>query len=164
MLDPFKDNLFTADNWNKGGNFSVTLGMSLNSLFPFTKEGQQRKDMEASIQIQNIRLAQMIQETELEIFNKLASLNKTLTSREAQKAAVDLAEQSYRLTEEAYRAGLQDFQSVRSASLALEQARLQLSTQQYSYLNDLIDLEYSIGVPFGTLSSFGTFSNIGSKK
>jgi len=156
LLDPFNDNLFTGDNWNKGGNFSVTLGVSINSFLPFTREGQQRKDMEASLQIQNIRLAQTIKETELEIFTKLASLEKILTTVEAQKGAVDLAEQSYRLTEEAYRAGLQDFQSVQSVALALDQAKLQLLTQQFNYLNDLLDLEYSIGVPFGTLSSFGS--------
>ena len=156
MLDPFKESLFTADNWNQGGNFSVTLGMSFNSLLPFTKEGQQKKDMEANIQIQNIRLAQMIRDTELEIFSKIISLDRIRTSAEAQTAAVNLAEQSYRLTEEAYRAGLQDFQSVQSAALALEQSRLQLFAQQFNYLNDLIDLEYSIGVPFGTLSNMGS--------
>ena len=153
LLDPFKDNWFKRENWNKGGNFSITLGMSFNSLFSFTKEGQQRKDMEAGIQIQNIALAQTIRETELEIFTKINSLEKTRTTAEAQQAAVDLAEQSYRLTEEAYRAGLQDFQAVRNASLAFDQAKLQLLTQQFNYLNDLIDLEYSIGVPFGSLSS-----------
>jgi outer membrane protein TolC len=130
--------------------------MNFNTLFSFTKEGQQRKDMEANLQIQNIRLAQVIRETELEIFTKLASLEKILSTAEAQKTAVDLAEQSYRLTEEAYRAGLQDFQSVQSASLALDQAKLQLLREHYNYLNDLIDLEYSIGVPFGTLSSIGS--------
>jgi outer membrane protein TolC len=169
MLDPFKDNWFSGDNWNKGGNFSITLGMAFNSLLGFTKEGQQRKDMEANIQMQNVRLAQTIRETELEIFTKLASLEKNQTSAEAQSAAVDLADLAYRLTEEAYRAGLQDFQAVQSAALALNQAKLQLLTQQYNYLNDLIDLEYAIGVPFGTLSSFGTVGsvetlNIGSSK
>jgi outer membrane protein TolC len=164
LLDPFKDTLIDIDNWSKGGNFSVTLGMNFNGLFPFTKEGQQRKDMEASIQIQNLRLVQMIRETELEIFTKVNSLDKLKTTVDVQKAAVDLALQSYRLTEEAYRAGLQDFQAVRSAALALEQARLQLLTQQFNYLNDLIDLEYAIGVPFGTLSSTATSSNIGSEK
>jgi outer membrane protein TolC len=159
-LDPFKDNLFSTDNWNKGGNFSVTLGMSLNNFLPFTKEGQQRKDMEANLQIQSIRLAQMVRETELEIFTKLASLEKIRTSAEAQKNAVNLAEQSYRLTEEAYRGGLQDFQAVQSASLALSQARLQLAQVNFNYLNDLIDLEYSIGVPFGTLSTFPAISSI----
>jgi len=153
ILDPFQDNLFNADNWNKGGNFSVTLGWSLNSLFPFTKEGQMRADMEANMQIQNIRITQIIRETELEVFTKVNSLEKIRTTAEVQQSAVELAELSYKLTEEAYNAGLQDFQAVRSAALALEQAKLQLLTQQFNYLNDLIDLEYSIGVPFGTLSS-----------
>jgi len=156
MLDPFSDGLFNMDNWNKGGSFSITLGINFNGLLPFTKEGQQRKDMEASLQIQNLMLTQMIRETELEIYTKVNSLEKIRATADAQQAAVDLAEQSYRLTEEAYRAGLQDFQSVQSAALALEQAKLQLSTQQFNYLSDLIDLEYSIGVPFGTLSNTGS--------
>ena len=150
-LDPFKESWFNGDNWNRGGNFNITLGMNLNGLFPFTKEGQQRKDLEAGIQVQNIMLAQKIRETELEIFTTVNSLEKTRTTAEVQQAAVDLAEQSYKLTEEAYQAGLQDFQAVRNASLAYDQAKLQLMTQQFNYLNDLIDLEYAIGVPFGTL-------------
>ena len=158
MLDPFKDNWFSADSWNKGGSFSVSLGMTFNNFFSFTKEGQQRKDMEAGILIQNIMLAQSIRDTELEVFTKINSLEMIRTSAEVQQAAVDLAMLSYNLTEEAYRGGLQDLQSVQNAALALEQAKLQLLTQQFNYLNDLIDLEYSIGVPFGTLSSNGTLS------
>ena len=156
LLDPFKESWLNGDNWNKGGSFSITLGMSLNSLFPFTKEGQNLKDLDAGIQIQNITLAQQIRATELEIVTKVNSLEKTRTTAAAQQAAVDLAQQSYNLTEEAYRGGLQDFLSVQGAALALEQAKLQLLTQQFNYLNDLIDLEYSIGVPFGTLSNNGS--------
>ena len=164
VLDPFKDSWFTGDNWSRGGNFSVTLGWSINSLFPFTKEGQQRADIDAGIQIQNIMLAQTIRETELEVFTKINSLEKIRTTKEAQKAAVDLAQESYRLTAEAYRAGLQDFQAVQGAILALDQAKVQLLAQEFNYFNDLIDLEYAIGVPFGTLSSNKTLSSIGSEK
>jgi len=153
QLDPFKDTWFSGDSWNRGGNFYVTVGMNFNGLFPFTKEGQQRKDMDANIQIQNIQLAQMIRDTELEIFTTVNSLEKIRTTAEASQAAVDLASQSYKLTEEAYKAGLQDFLTVQNSSVALEQAKLQLQTQQFNYLNGLIDLEYSTGVPFGTLSS-----------
>ncbi|AEF82095.1 TolC family protein [Leadbettera azotonutricia] len=153
MLDPFKDKLFTTDNWNKGGTFSVTLGMSLNSLLPFTKEGQSLKDMDNNVRSLNIGLAQAIRGTELEIYNKVNSLEKTRTTAEAQKLTVDMAQQSYQLTEEAYRAGLQDFLEVQNAALSLNQAELQLLTQQFNYLSDLIDLEYATGVPFGTLSS-----------
>ena len=164
MLDPFKDDLFTGDNWNGGGNFSVTLGMNFNSLFPFTKEGQQRKDLRAGIQVQNIMLGQTVRETELEIYTKLVSLENVLETVEAQKAAVNLAVEAFRLTEQAYRAGLQEYQAVQGASLALDQARLQLLTQQFNYLNDLIDLEYAIGVPFGSLSSIGNSGSVGSTR
>jgi len=162
IRDPFKDSWVNGDYWNKGGNFSVTLGMNFNGLFPFTTEGQQRKDMDANIQIQSITLAQMVRDTELEIFTTVNSLEKIRTTAQAQQAAVDLAQQSYNLTEEAYRGGLQDLLSVQNAALALEQAKLQLLTQQFNYLNGLIDLEYSTGVPFGTLSSAGTVSSAGS--
>ncbi|HCC37978.1 MAG TPA: TolC family protein, partial [Treponema sp.] len=73
-------------------------------------------------------------------------------SAEAQAQTVSLAERSYRLTEEAYRAGLQDLLQVQNAEQSLRQARVSMLEQQFNYLNGLIDLEYSIGVPFGTLS------------
>jgi len=159
QLDPFENSWFNRDHWSGGGNFSITLGMNFNGLFPFTREGQQLKDMDAALQMQNIRLAQTIRETELEVFTKINSLEKILTTMEVQQTTVNLAEESYRLTEEAFRAGLQDFHAVQNAALALDQAKLQLLREQFNFLNDLIDLEYSLGVPFGTLSSDGTLSN-----
>jgi hypothetical protein len=42
---------------------------------------------------------------------------------------------------------------VQTAALALDQARLLLLTPLFTYLNDLIDLEYAVGVPFGTFIS-----------
>jgi len=160
MSDPLRDSWLDSDNWNRlgqaGGALSITLGMNFNGLFPFTREGQQIRDMEAAMQIQNIRLAQTIRETELEIFTMINSLERIRTTVEVQQATVELAEESFRLTEEAFRAGLQDFQVVQNAALALDQARLRLLTEQFNYINYLIDLEYSLGVPFGTLSGNGS--------
>jgi outer membrane protein TolC len=152
-LNPWSNNWFKNANWNGGGNFSITLGYSLNTLFPFTKEGQALKDMDNQLRTLYIYMAQTIMGTELEIYNKVNSLQRTQATAEVQRAAVELAELSYSLTEEAYRAGLQDLQTVQNSALALRQARAQLLVQQFNYLNDLIDLEYAIGVPFGTLIS-----------
>ena len=156
MGDPLQDTLTDTDNWQDRGNFSITLGMNLNGLFSFTREGQQLRDMEAALQMQNIRLAQTIREKELEIFTMINSLERIRTTVEVQQATVYLAEESYRLTEEAFRAGLQDFQVVQNAALALDQARIRLLTEQFNYINYLIDLEYALGVPFGTLSGNGS--------
>ena len=152
IADPWKDNWGDRDKWMKGGTFSIGLQWKLNNLFPFTKEGQGLKDLDSQIRIANIGLAQTIQGTELEVYNTVLGLEKTQVSIEARNQTVELARRSYNSTEEAYRAGLQDFNSVQNAEEALRQARLGVVQQQFSYLNGLIDLEYAIGVPFGTLS------------
>jgi outer membrane protein TolC len=151
IADPWKDNWGDGDKWRKGGSFSFGLQWKLNNLFPFTKEGQGLKDVDNQIRTANIGLAQAIQGTELEVYNTVMGLEKTQASIEARSQTVELARRSYDSTEEAYRAGLQDFNSVQNAEEALRQARLGVVQQQFSYLNGLIDLEYAIGVPFGTL-------------
>jgi outer membrane protein TolC len=151
--DPWKDSWSDSDLWRKSGSFTVTLGVRLHSLIPFSPDFQAVKNMDDQIKITNVGLAQMIQGTEIEIYNTVLSLDKTRITAEAQTQTVDLAERAYRLTEEAYRAGLQDLLQVQNAELELKQAKVSMLEQQFNYLNGLLDLEYAIGVPFGTLSS-----------
>jgi outer membrane protein TolC len=151
--DPWNDSWGNRDFWQRGGSFSIALGWSLNGLFPFTKEGQGIKNLDNSIKSASIGLTQMIQATETAIYNTVLSLEQIRTSAEAQRLTVELAEQSYRLTEEAYAGGLQDQAEVQNAELALYRARVQMLEQQFNYLNKLIELEYAAGIPFGTLST-----------
>jgi outer membrane protein TolC len=164
IRDPWKDSWGDGDNWQKGGTFSISLQWKLNNLFPFTKEGQGLKDTDNQLKALNIGLAQMIRGTELEIYNTALSLEKTRNSIEARNQTVELARQSYESTEAAYRGGLQDFNSVQNAEEALRQARMGVVAQQFSYLLGLIDLEYAIGVPFGTLSGGAAVSGASSSE
>jgi len=151
--DPWKDSWFgSKDDWRNSGSLTVALGVRLHSLIPFSTDFQSIKSLDDQIKTANIGLTQMINAAEIEIYNTILSLERTRTSTEALAQTVSLAEQSYRLTEQAYRAGLQDYYQVQSAQQSLNQARVQMLEQQFNYLNSLIDLEYSIGVPFGTLS------------
>jgi outer membrane protein TolC len=155
LMGPWENSWFDGDNWNRSGAFSITFSMSLNSFLPFTKQGQSLKDTGNALSALNIGLAQAIRGTEIEIYNTILSLEQSKTLAESQAATVALAERSYRLTEDAYRAGLQDLLQVQSADLSRRQARVQMLEQQFNYRTGLIDLEYSIGVPFGTLSKGG---------
>jgi outer membrane protein TolC len=159
IKDPWKDSWFDSkDDWRNGGSLSIMLGWKLDSLLPFggafynNKGGQGVKDVDANIQNKSIDIAAQIRSTEIEVYNSVLTLEKTRVSAETQQKTIDLAERTYRLTEQAYRAGLQDFLQVQNAELSLRQARVQMLEQQFNYLNGLIDLEYSIGAPFGTLS------------
>ena len=156
LKDPWKDPWFDSkDNWRNSGSLTLSLGLRLHSLLPFSQDFQAIKNLDDQIRIANIGLAQMIRGTEIEVYNTVLSLEKTRSSTQALERTVNLAERSYRLTEQAYQAGLQDLFQVQSAELSLRQARVQALEQYFNYLNGLIDLEYSIGVPFGTLSSRG---------
>jgi len=150
--DPWKDSWGDSDLWRKSGGLTIALGLRLHSLIPFSTDFQGIKNLDDQIKTAAIGLAQMVQGTEIEIYNTVLSLERTRRSAEAQAQTVSLAEQSYRLTEQAYQAGLQDLFQVQNAEQSLRQARVQMLEQQFNYLNGLIDLEYSIGVPFGTLS------------
>jgi outer membrane protein TolC len=152
--DPWKDAWFEdMDKWKQqSGSFRITFGFRLNGLLPYSTENQGLKSLEDQLTIANIGLSQMINGTEIEVYNTVLSLEKTRINTQALSETVSLAEQSYRMTEMAYRAGLQDYFQVQNAEQSMRQARVQLLEQQFNYLNGLIDLEYSIGVPFGTLS------------
>jgi outer membrane protein TolC len=80
-------------------------------------------------------------------------LEKTRTTAEAQRLTVQLAERTYRLSMTAYQNGLKTWLDVQNDELALRQARLGGLQQNYSYLMGLLDLEYALGVPFGSLSA-----------
>jgi len=138
---------------NVSSQFTIMLGVRLHSLIPFSTDFQGIKNLDDQIRTANIGLAQMINGTEIEIYNTVLALERARISAETQAQTVALAEQSYSLTEQAYRAGLQDYFQVQNAEQSLRQARVQLLEQQFNYLNGLIDLEYSTGVPFGTLTT-----------
>jgi len=150
--DPWKDSWFNKDYWTDRGSFSLTLGVRLHSFLPFSTDTQAIRNIEDQINTASIGLAQLVHGTQIEVYNTVLALERTRVNTQAQVQTVGLAEQSYRLTEQAYRAGLQDYFQVQNAEQSLRQARVQLLEQQFNYLNGLIDLEYSIGVPFGTLS------------
>jgi outer membrane protein TolC len=140
-------------NWNKSGQFTLSVGMRVHSLIPWSPDYQGVKKMEDQIKTANIGLAQMIQGTEIEVYNTVLALERTRLTAETQAQTISLAERAYTLSMQAYRAGLQDNLQVQNAELELKQAKVSMLEQQFNYLNGLIDLEYAIGVPFGTLTS-----------
>ncbi|MDR0501977.1 MAG: TolC family protein [Treponema sp.] len=153
IKNPWKDSWFSSDDWMTSGSFTISIGVRLHSLIPWSADYQGIKNLDDQIKTANIGLGQLIRGTEIEIYNTVLSLERTRVSAQAQEQTIALAQQSYNLTEQAYQAGLQDLFQVQNAEQSLRQARVQMLEQQFNYLNGLIDLEYSIGVPFGTLSS-----------
>jgi outer membrane protein TolC len=109
--------------------------------------------MDDSIKTLSISIAQAEQGTELDINNKAYSLEQIRGNIEAQRATAELAERTYTATLTAYNNGLQSLLQVQNAELQLRSTRLNLYQQESNYLQGLIDLEYAIGAPFGSLAA-----------
>lgn len=151
LSDPWKNEWFNGSNWTPGGALTIGLRFSLDNLLPFGKGAQGVKDINDSVTDLNTKLLQLTQQTTIEIYNTVLSLEQIRSQAEVQKLTVDLAERSYRLTEQAYRGGLKQLLDVQSAEEDLRKARLDMLRRNIDYLKGLLDLEYAIGVPFGTL-------------
>ena len=150
--DPWKDSWFNGDDWTQSGSLTISLGIQLHNLLPWASDRQAVKDIDDNMRSLNIGLAQAIRATELEIYNTVLSLQKAQTQIAALQKTVELAQRSYELTEQAYRAGFQDLLQVQNAEQELNKAKVGVLSQNFTYLQGLLDLEYAIGVPFGTLS------------
>ena len=55
------------------------------------------------------------------------------------------------MTKDAYNHGSRDLLSLQTASDSLLNARTDLAQQEYTLITKIINLEYTLGVPFGSL-------------
>ncbi|MDA8425774.1 MAG: TolC family protein [Treponema sp.] len=164
MGDPFTDDL-TKGSWPMNANgawqqisgmFRATLSFRLNGLLPQSQEAQRLRDMRDAVEKTRAGLAQAIRGSEVEIDSIVRRLQKSRDSRAALELNVGLARHAYDLTEEAYKAGSKDLLEVQSAELQLRSAQLQVLSEKFTYVTGLLDLEYAVDLPFGTLSKEGS--------
>lgn len=151
-LDPFKDSWLDSDNWKqRSGMFRATLSYRLNGLVPVTKEAQGLVELDENREKLRMALAQTIRGMETEVDSIVLRLDKARRSIDALQLNVELAERAYTLAEEAYRSGAKDLLDVQNSELELRKARNEVLKEKFNYLTGLLDLEYALGLPFGTL-------------
>jgi len=153
LSDPWGNSWFEGDNWKqRSGMLRMTLGFRLNGLLPPSKEALGLVDLDDNVRKLNAALALTIRGSELEIDSLLLKLAKSKSGIATLGLNVELAGKAYSLSEEAYRAGAKDILDVQNQELELRKAQLEVLKEKFNYLTGLIDLEYAVGVPFGTIS------------
>ena len=147
MNDPFEDDWFedVEEDWvQRNGMFGVTLALSLDQLLPFSQSWVSIADSKDSIRQMQTNLSQAIRGAEMEIANIIMNLEKSAESIETLKMNVQLAERAYNMAEEAYNAGTRELLEVKEAEDELNNARIKVLEEKYSYTTGLLDLEYAL--------------------
>jgi outer membrane protein len=139
-----------TNDWTDGGQFSITLSMSLDSFFPWSRTKEQIDSVEDRIALQR----NLLQETIMSHRNTVQTLRRNITQSgdaiETLRLNVTLAEETRRTYEDAYRRGAVDLQSLYSARNNIQLAENQLLSEQYNLAAALLELEKELAVPFGT--------------
>ncbi|OHD78346.1 MAG: hypothetical protein A3J97_16695 [Spirochaetes bacterium RIFOXYC1_FULL_54_7] len=137
--------------WNDRGSFSASLGMKLDPFLPDSAARTALSNAEDTVSDLELQLQNAQESLKLEVIKLLDSLESNQAALAAYQANLALAERSWELTQEAYRRGTRDLLSLQSTEQALREARLQLINQNRTILETIVDLEYSCGLPFGSL-------------
>jgi outer membrane protein TolC len=148
---------FSQGRWRYSGNFadsgmlSVSLSLALDNLFPGSAARLSLAAMEDDIKKQETQILELTRQASLEIETLCRKIDKSRKTIEALRLNETLAERTYLLTEEAYRQGSKELLTLENAANELQNARLQIAQEKYTCVTLILDLEYALGLRFGTL-------------
>ncbi|MHC6204126.1 TolC family protein [Breznakiellaceae bacterium SP9] len=132
--------------WTDNGGLSFTLGINITNLLPWSSTQQQIKDLDANLQKMQLDINTLSESTKNDISAKVDSLALSRSQIDAMRRNITLAQRAYDSTLESYKSGTAELLTVRDSESALNQAKLALIREKYSYLTGIIDLEYAVNM------------------
>ena len=135
------------------GSFTVSLRLSLDPFFPASAAKTKLAALDDTRRITAIQLEEAEAARNSRIAQLERSVEKSAGSLETLSLNVELAQQNYNMTAEAYRRGAADLQKLRAAADSLSQAGFRLQSERYNLIAATLDLEKELNIPFGTLLS-----------
>ncbi len=148
----------TVSNWASGGTFadagSVGLGVSypLAGLLPGSAARTAVAEAEDAIRRLESQLAEARLSAVTGVRSSMRSARTAAASLKVLGGTVSLAQKTYDLTHTAYQTGLKSLADLENAAAALDEARVEALSRSYSLLTAILDLEESLGLPFGTFT------------
>ncbi|MBQ9630536.1 MAG: TolC family protein, partial [Treponema sp.] len=140
-----------SDKWQTGDSISLGVQIPLDGFLPWTRTGQTVSDAKDSVKSAELALENAIISAEVQTNDYINQIKQKQAQLEVLKSNVELAQKSYDMMLNAYNHGTRDFLNLQTALNSLMSARLNLAAQEYSLITAILNLEYSLGIPFGTL-------------
>lgn len=140
-----------ADDLSTQNSLSVGVTIPLDGYLPWSSSAvniySQKNSLEAAkLSLENTKTSLAVQTEKY-----LRNINLAVSQTASLKATVELAETAYEMTKTAYDYGKTDFLDLMSANDAVLDANVSLKNQAYSLISAILELEYLLGIPFGTI-------------
>ena len=145
--------LTSGSKWTDStGALSLTLSYSLDSFFWWTTKSTDVASAEDTVKTSRSELDETKTNQRADARERRVRLiRQAVESLATQRLNLALAQKTYDLTRDAYQRGTKDLLTLQNSEGDLNQAHYDLLSQRYALISAVIDLEYELNLPFGTL-------------
>lgn len=132
-------------------SFSLSISIPLDGMLPWSSGALSVANQKANLKDLQLQLENERTSVELSLQNSLKNIQQKQNQMELLNRNVDIAQKSYDMTLAAYNHGSRDLLTLQNASDALLKAKIDRESHIYNLISAVLDLENTIGVPFGSL-------------
>ena len=136
-----------------GDSLSLNVRIPLDGYLPWSNGSLSVAAQKATLADLEIQLENTKTTAALEIKNSIKKLYQAKSQMAMLEQNVEIAQRAYDMTLRAYNAGSKDLLTLQNASDSLMSARLNQQQQLYNLICSILDLENTLGVPFGSLGT-----------
>ena len=144
-------NFESSDLRTTGNALSLSLRIPLDGFLPWSNGALSIANQKANLQDLELQLKEKKESVALEIQNNIKNIEQAQAQLKVLESNVQLAQKRYNMTLTAYNHGSRDLMTLQNASDSLMTAKNNLSSQKIKIFGEILDLENTLGVPFGTL-------------
>lgn len=140
-----------VDGSKSGNSLSLGVSIPLDGYLPWSNGALSIEAQEINLRQLKIDLEEEKLNANLNIQNSLKQINQAKNQLALLESNITLAQKTYELTLNAYNHGSKDLLSLQSASDSIMTAKNKYYSQLYTLISSILDLENTLGLPFGSL-------------
>ena len=137
-------------------NYSLSVSIPLDGYMPWSSGALSVASQKANLEKLKLSLEDSKTSLAIKIRSSYNTIKQAQTQLDMYEKNVTLMQRTYDMTLAAYNAGSRDLLSLQTAADNLASAKNTLQNQRYTIISAILDLETTLGVPFGTLGETET--------
>lgn len=131
----------------------ISVSIPLDGYLPWSSGALSIENQKTNLKNLELELENAKTSAELTVQNSSKSIMQAQNQLESLKKNVDLAQKTYDMTLNAYNHGSKDLLTLQNSADSLLSAKINLMQQKYTLISAVLDLENTLGIPFGSLGT-----------
>jgi outer membrane protein len=149
--EPVTTKTASSSTSKDSGTLSLSVSIPLDGMLPWSSGADTVATAQDTVRDLELQLENEKTTVAVESQSYLRKISQAQAAVVSCQANIELAQKTYDMTAQAYSRGIKDLLSLQDASDSLLEAQVSLKSQAYTLISAVLNLENTLGVPFGSL-------------